>query len=251
VRLTQESGDSEREHSRRRMGRPRDRPSQYQIPSPPSPATKHTRNTNGRRRWSGAASAVATRISGKLGTGRPRLSAKTARKIKDNPYWWRIWTIGKPAEGLQFKLRIRKVPRASPCAARNAGGAEGAASTLFADYKNSASPPRFIRGLRTWTKFSSPKLSYRARRRFFRRICRILLGFLFGLEIEKVAVPTRRTFHSFPVDVLGSVSIFFQILPDRLIWTIIADISVSCPHIALPGGVPVPTALSMQAIPSD
>jgi hypothetical protein len=36
----------------------------------------------------------------------------------------------------------------------------------------------------------------RARRRFFKRIWRSLRGFLFGFEIAKVTVPTRRTFHS-------------------------------------------------------
>ena len=64
VRWTQESGDREREQSRRRMGRPCDRPSWYQIPSPPRAAITHTMKITGRRRCNGTAKAAATRITG-------------------------------------------------------------------------------------------------------------------------------------------------------------------------------------------
>ena len=74
-----------------------------------------------------------------------------------------------------------------------------------------------------------PIAAYRARRLFFRRIWRILRGFLFGLEIANVTVPTRRTDHSLFAGVLFSVSIrYFPILPERLVTMIIADISIFC-----------------------
>ncbi len=61
-----------------------------------------------------------------------------------------------------------------------------------------------------------PIAAYRARRLFFRRIWRSLRGFLLGLEIANVTVPTRRTVHSLLVGVLFSVSIdSFPTLPTR------------------------------------
>jgi hypothetical protein len=55
---------------------------------------------------------------------------------------------------------------------------------------------------------ATSEMRYRARRRFFRRDCRIFRAFRLGLEIAKVTLPTLRTFQPFTSGSLLLVSIF-------------------------------------------